>query len=163
MMTELGGSASYDVHDKATRSRNMSRIRGKDTKPELLVRTGLHRMGFRYRIHSPDLPGRPDMVFPKYRAIILINGCFWHQHECHIFKWPKTRKDFWRKKILSNKERDKRNMLLYQQLGWKVLVIWECALKGKKRRSVEEVVHTAANWLQFDDLNAEITGNTQAP
>ena len=102
-----------DVHDKATRSRNMSRIQDKNTKPELIIREGLHRQGFRYRLHSPRLPGKPDMVFPKPRAIILINGCFWHQHECHLFKWPKTRKDFWQKKIFSNRDRAKRNKLLY--------------------------------------------------
>lgn len=147
-----------DVHDDVTRSHNMSCISGKNTKPELTIRKGLHGQGFRYRLHNPLLPGKPDMVFPKYGAIILINGCFWHQHECHLFKWPSTRKEFWRKKILSNKERDKRNLETYQQLGWKVLVIWECALKGKERRPINEVIHTAANWLQFDNTTAEIIG-----
>jgi DNA mismatch endonuclease (patch repair protein) len=147
-----------DVVDKKTRSRMMSSIRGKDTLPELAIRHGLHRMGFRYRLHSPALPGKPDMVFPKYGAIILINGCFWHHHDCHLFKWPATRKVFWKKKILDTCERDRRNIETYHFRGWKVLVIWECALKGKTRRSVPEVVNTAANWLQYDQQDAQITG-----
>ena len=149
-----------DVHDKATRSRNMLSIRGRDTKPEMLIRQGLHHMGFRYRLHANNLVGKPDMVFPKYKAIILINGCFWHAHDCHLFKWPSTRKDFWREKILNNKKRDERNLNRYTELGWKVLVIWECAIKGKTRRPVSEVVNTAANWLQFDNQHSEIKGHT---
>ena len=147
-----------DIVSRQTRSRMMSNIAGKDTRPELAIRRGIHRMGFRYRLHNPDLPGKPDMVFPKYGAIILINGCFWHQHDCHLFKWPSTRKDFWRKKILGNKARDERNMATYAALGWKSLVIWECAIKGKSRRSINEVVNTAANWLQFDSRSSEIQG-----
>jgi DNA mismatch endonuclease, patch repair protein len=147
-----------DIVDKATRSRMMSGIRGKNSRPELAIRHGLHRMGFRYRLHYPALAGKPDMVFPKYKAIVLINGCFWHQHDCHLFKWPATRKTFWREKILSNKARDIRNLELYSKLGWKVLVVWECAVKGKTRRPLLEVVHTAANWLQFEQGDAEIEG-----
>lgn len=140
-----------DIVDKTTRSRMMSGIGGKNTKPEMLIRHGLHHIGFRYRLHVKDLPGKPDMVFPKYQAIILINGCFWHAHDCHLFKWSSTRKAFWRKKILDNKIRDERNIATYTELGWKVLVIWECAIKGKTRRPANEVVNTAANWLQSDD------------
>jgi len=147
-----------DIVDKKTRSRMMSGIRGKNTKPELLIRNHLHRLGFRYRLHNAQLPGKPDMVFPKYRAVIYINGCFWHQHHCHLFKWPSTRKEFWRKKISSNKQRDARNIKDCSESGWKVLVVWECAIKGKTRRPVSEVVHTVANWLQFDDQNSEIMG-----
>jgi DNA mismatch endonuclease (patch repair protein) len=147
-----------DIVDKTTRSRMMAGIGGKNTKPELLVRKGLHKLGFRYLLHTPALPGKPDIVFPKYKAVILINGCFWHAHDCHLFKWPSTRKDFWREKILSNKKRDERNLNKYTELGWKVLIIWECAIKGKTRRPVSEVVNAAANWLQFDDHNSEIKG-----
>lgn len=147
-----------DVHDKATRSRNMSSIRGKDTKPELLIRKGLHRMGFRYRLHYPGLPGKPDMVFPKYNAVIQINGCFWHQHECHLFKWPRNREEFWRNKISENKIRDRRNLEKTTALGWRTLVIWECALKGKTRRPLAKVINTAANWLRYDSQSAEISG-----
>ena len=139
-----------DVVDKKLRSRMMSGISGKNTKPEMLIRKGLHRRGFRYRLHKSDLPGKPDLVFPKYKAIILINGCFWHQHDCHLFKWPSTREEFWRKKILGNKARDERNLKIYSELGWKVLVIWECAIKGKTRRPLSEVIETAVEWLQLD-------------
>ena len=147
-----------DVNDKATRSSNMSRIRGKDTKPELVIRKGLHGLGFRYCLHNPRLPGKPDMVFPKYGAIILINGCFWHRHNCHLFKWPKTRVAFWRSKIQSNVARDTKNMRIYRAEGWKVLIIWECALKGRYHRDMWEVIQTAANWLQYDTQCAEIEG-----
>lgn len=139
----------------------MSGIRGKNTRPELVIRQGLHRLGFRYRLHYPGLPGKPDMVFPKYRAIILINGCFWHRHKCHLFKWPSTRRDFWKQKIESNVIRDRRNLKLYADRGWKVLTIWECALKGRERLPIDEVVHTAANWVQFDSIDAEIKGRAR--
>ncbi len=147
-----------DIVDKAVRSRMMAGIKGVNTRPELLVRKGLHRKGFRYRLHLEGLPGKPDMVFSKYGALILINGCFWHHHDCHLFKWPSTRKGFWRKKILANKARDLRNMATYNDLGWKSLVIWECAIKGKTRRPIDEIVNTAANWIQFDTQSSEIKG-----
>lgn len=150
-----------DIVDRVTRSRMMSGIRGKNTRPELVIRQGLHRLGFRYRLHYPGLPGKPDMVFPKYRAIILINGCFWHRHKCHLFKWPSTRRDFWKQKIESNVIRDRRNLKLYADRGWKVLTIWECALKGRERLPIDEVVHTAANWVQFDSIDAEIKGRAR--
>ena len=149
-----------DVVDKKSRSRMMSGISGKNTKPEMLIRKGLHRRGFRYRLHKSDLPGKPDLVFPKYKAIILINGCFWHQHDCHLFKWPSTREEFWRKKILGNKARDERNLKIYSELGWKVLVIWECAIKGKTRRPLSEVIETAVEWLQLDTQNSEVSGRS---
>jgi len=138
----------------------MSGISGKNTKPEMLIRKGLHRRGFRYRLHKSDLLGKPDLVFPKYKAIILINGCFWHQHDCHLFKWPSTREEFWRKKILGNKARDERNLKIYSELGWKVLVIWECAIKGKTRRPLSEVIETAVEWLQLDTQNSEVSGRS---
>ena len=147
-----------DVHDTARRSFNMSRIQGKNTKPELVIRRGLHQMGFRYRLHVKNLPGRPDMVLAKYRAIILINGCFWHRHNCHLFKWPETRAEFWKAKIESNVNRDNRNLNVYRAKGWKVLIIWECAMKGRSRRDLAEVIQTAANWLQYDIQCAEIEG-----
>ena len=149
-----------DVVDKKSRSRMMSGISGKNTKPEMLIRKGLHRRGFRYRLHKSDLLGKPDLVFPKYKAIILINGCFWHQHDCHLFKWPSTREEFWRKKILGNKARDERNLKIYSELGWKVLVIWECAIKGKTRRPLSEVIETAVEWLQLDTQNSEVSGRS---
>ena len=109
------------------------------------------------RVSESDKPG---MVFPKDRAIILINGCFWPQHDCYLFKWPSTREEFWRKKILGNKARDERNLKTYSELGWKVLVIWECAIKGKTRRPLNEVINTAVEWLQLDTQNLEVSGRS---
>jgi DNA mismatch endonuclease, patch repair protein len=98
------------------------------------------------------------MVFPRYHAVIFVNGCFWHAHGCHIFKWPSTRTGFWKEKINTNKSRDERNVRACIERGWKVLVIWECALKGKARRNLNEVIHTTANWIMYDSQSAEIGG-----
>ena len=147
-----------DVVSGTVRSRMMAGIKGSNTQAEMMIRKGLHRLGFRYQLHRKDLPGRPDMVFPRHRAVIFVNGCFWHAHSCHLFKWPSTRKDFWREKINSNRVRDKKNIAKCTEAGWKVLVVWECALKGKTKRKPEEVLHTIKNWLFYDSLNAEIEG-----
>jgi DNA mismatch endonuclease (patch repair protein) len=119
-----------DVVDKATRSRMMSGIRGKDTTPEKAVRSALHKAGFRFRLHVRDLPGKPDIVLPKYRTAIFVHGCFWHGHECRNFKWPKTRADWWRKKIEANKARDRKARTALRKLGWNVRVVWECEATG---------------------------------
>lgn len=119
-----------DVHSPETRSYNMSRIHGKDTKPEEKVRKYLFSQGFRYRKNDKRLPGKPDIVLPKYKTVIFVNGCFWHKHEgCKYFVWPKTNEDFWRAKILANVSRDQKSMKLLSELGWNVIVIWECELK----------------------------------
>jgi DNA mismatch endonuclease (patch repair protein) len=136
----------------------MSGIRGKDTNPELVVRKGLFRRGFRYRLHDARLPGKPDIVLPKYRAIVLVNGCFWHGHGCHLFKWPKTRQHFWKTKILGNVERDRRNLDLYKDEGWRVVIVWECALKGKERLSLDSVISSITQWLYRGEGNLEISG-----
>jgi DNA mismatch endonuclease (patch repair protein) len=149
-----------DIVDKVTRSKMMSGIRGKNTKPEILIRKGLHALGFRYRLHSPKLPGKPDIVLPKYRAIILINGCFWHAHNCHLFKWPSTRKKFWEAKILSNKMRDQENLKQYYDSGWKTLVIWECALKGKAKLPVKSVFDLIVHWIVYERANCNIQGKS---
>src|SRR5690554_3756341 len=107
----------------------MSRIRSKDTKPEMLIRRGLHRMGYRFRLHDNRLPGRPDLVLPKYRTVIQVRGCFWHQHDsphCPDSRLPKSRKDYWHSKLTRNRERDIMNDQLLDSLGWSVLVVWEC-------------------------------------
>lgn len=122
-----------DVHDKKTRSYNMSRIRSKDTKPELLVRKFLHASGFRYRLHVKDLPGKPDIVLPRYRTVIFVHGCFWHGHKnCKYFKIPATRKDWWNDKIARNIANDKNAIKNLKNEGWKVIIIWECDLKQAK-------------------------------
>ena len=147
-----------DVVDKETRSRMMSGIRGKDTQPELIIRKALHKEGFRYKLHDRYLPGKPDLVFPKYNAVIFVHGCFWHGHNCHLFKWPKSRSDFWKKKIARNKEVDKRNYKKLSEEGWYILTVWECALKGKKRLPIGEIVTRISCWLETGTRNLEIAG-----
>lgn len=116
----------------------MSRIKGKDTKPEEIVRKYLFSKGFRYRKNDPKLPGKPDIVLPKYRTVIFINGCFWHMHEgCKYFVWPKHNAEFWEKKIRDNAERDKKNYKKLEEQGWKVLTIWECGLKDTKDETLQ--------------------------
>lgn len=147
-----------DVVDSATRSRMMAGIRGQNTQPELLIRKLLHAQGFRYRLHYKSLPGRPDLVFPSRKAVILVNGCFWHGHDCRLFKWPATRKQFWKEKISSNVERDARNRVKYQASGWRTLIIWECALKGRTAWPIEVVIDWAAQWLLHEIGDIEIRG-----
>lgn len=123
-----------DVHDKATRSYNMSRIKNKNTKPEILVRKFLFANGFRYRINDKKLPGKPDIVLPKYKTVIFVNGCFWHGHEdCKYFKLPATRTGWWKEKIEKNIENDLKKHAQLKLAGYKVIVIWECELKGKTK------------------------------
>lgn len=123
-----------DVHSTETRSYNMSQIKDKDTKPEVMVRKYLFSKGFRYRKNDKRLPGKPDIVLPKYKTVIFVNGCFWHKHEgCKYFVWPKSNADFWKDKIISNVRRDEENYYKLFQLGWKIIIIWECELKPDKR------------------------------
>lgn len=123
-----------DVHDTKTRSYNMSRIKGKRTKPEDLVAKYLFAQGYRYRRNVKSLPGTPDIVLKKYRTVIFINGCFWHMHEgCKYFVWPENNAEFWKEKLLANKRRDEEKIKQLTSNGWKVLVIWECQLKSAAR------------------------------
>lgn len=118
-----------DVHSPEKRSYNMSQIKGSNTSPERAVRKYLFSKGFRYRKNVSTLPGCPDIVLPKYRTAVFVNGCFWHMHiACDKFVWPKTNADFWRKKILNNAERDKRNYAGLKSMGWRVIIVWECEL-----------------------------------
>jgi DNA mismatch endonuclease (patch repair protein) len=119
-----------DVHSKETRSYNMSRIKGKNTKPEMLVRKFLFSKGFRYRLHDKKLPGKPDIILPKYKTVIFVHGCFWHGHEgCKYFVVPKTRTEWWLNKINGNVANDRKKQLALEEAGWRVLNIWECELK----------------------------------
>ena len=131
-----------DVHDKVTRSYNMSRIRGVNTKPEETVRKYLFANGFRYRKNDRRFPGTPDIVLPKYKTVIFVNGCFWHKHEgCKDFVWPKNNAEFWKDKLGKNTERDQRNYALLEQQGWRVLIVWECELKpGVRASRLEKLV-----------------------
>jgi DNA mismatch endonuclease (patch repair protein) len=147
-----------DVHTRVQRSRNMAAIGGKNTKPEMIIRQELHRQGFRFRIHYSDLPGKPDLVFPKYRAVIHINGCFWHKHECHLFKWPENNEEFWREKIEKNCVRDSANLKELEAQGWRTLVLWECALKGRNKWPIDKVTEVISEWLRSGDGNADIAG-----
>ncbi|TLP45706.1 DNA mismatch endonuclease Vsr [Cohaesibacter sp. CAU 1516] len=147
-----------DIVTADVRSRMMSGIKGKDTKPELLVRKALHRSGFRYRLHVKGLPGKPDLVFPKWKAVIFVNGCFWHGHDCHLFRLPASRADFWREKIAGNVERDDRVVESLKTAGWRVAIVWGCALEGKERLDSEEVLSLLAEWLQGNAGTLEIRG-----
>ena len=118
-----------DNHTKEQRSYNMSRIRSKNNAPEEKVRKFLFSKGFRYRKNDKKLPGCPDIVLPKYKTVIFVNGCFWHKHNCKRFVWPSSNEEYWKKKILRNVERDEANAKALKELGWKVLVVWECELK----------------------------------
>lgn len=128
----------------------MSRIRSRDTKPELLIRSLLHRAGFRFRLHRKDLPGRPDIVLPKWRAVIDVRGCYWHAHGCHLFQKPQQNSEFWRSKLQANVDRDLRNALALERLGWRHLVIWECALRGKNKLGLDALDRTITEWIHSD-------------
>ena len=128
-----------DIKTKESRSYNMSRIAGKDTKPEELVRKYLFSKGFRYRKNVRKLPGTPDLVLPKYRTVIFVNGCFWHGHEgCKYFVWPKSNAEFWRQKIETNISRDQRKEAQLRDMGWNVMIVWECELRPPKRQATLE-------------------------
>lgn len=128
----------------------MSGIRGKDTSIEIQVRKGLHRDGFRFRLHDRKLPGRPDLVLAKHDAVIQVNGCFWHGHDCALFKMPSSNRGFWEEKIGRNRERDLRNRALLSDKGWRLLEVWECSIRGSAALGLSEVVARAGEWLVGD-------------
>lgn len=148
-----------DIVDKQTRSRMMSGIRATDTKPEISIRKELFSRGFRYRLHVKKLPGKPDLVLPKYHAVIFVHGCFWHGHQCSLFKWPKSNSEFWKKKITGNHKRDQKRISQLQAEGWKVLTIWECSFRGKYQIGLETVIDRAEKWLlscsEFENIQEE--------
>ena len=150
-----------DVVDKATRSRMMSGIQGKNTRPEMVLRRLLHAMGFRYRLYARGLPGKPDLVFPKYRAVVFVHGCFWHRHPgCRYTTTPATRPEFWQEKFAGTVERDRRAIERLSEDGWRVAVVWECALK---QRQDAEVAALLAAWLQGDKPFIEIPETPPEP
>ncbi|PKL79313.1 MAG: very short patch repair endonuclease [Candidatus Melainabacteria bacterium HGW-Melainabacteria-1] len=144
-----------DVLDPETRRFNMSRIKGQDTRPEMLLRRALHARGYRFRLHVRSLPGKPDLILPKYRSVILIQGCFWHVHGCHLFKWPATRREFWESKLRGNQARDAANRVALVEQGWRVIEIWECAIKGKQRLLLDEII------VRIEEALGEGPGLTQ--
>ncbi len=139
------------------RSRNMAAIKGKNTKPELDVRRALHARGFRFRLHRRDLPGNPDLVFPKLKAVIWVNGCFWHGHGCGAARVPLSRIDYWGPKIGRTKVRDAAAVAAISAMGWRSLTIWECSLRGKRSQGLESVVDMAAEWLAEGAETTEIS------
>lgn len=145
-----------DVVDSETRSRMMSGIRGKDTRPELEIRHQLHGLGFRYRLHDKHLPGKPDLVLKKYHAVIFVHGCFWHRHNCRLFKWPKTRPEFWKNKINRNHENDQKTLQKLQSTGWRVCIVWECSTGGADK-NVRTISKDIANWLKGNKTMLEIS------
>lgn len=131
-----------DSVDKRTRSRIMASVGQKSTGPELKLRKALHRLGFRYRLNDQRLPGSPDLVFPKYHAVIFVHGCFWHRHGCKYTTTPSTRKEFWIAKFKANIERDQRNINELKKLGWRVLIVWECEIKNDLEKNlISEITH----------------------
>lgn len=147
-----------DVLTLAQRQLNMRRIRSRDTKPEMIIRRGLHARGFRYRLHDRKLPGCPDMVFARYRAVFFVHGCFWHGHNCPMFKLPSTRQEFWYTKITANMFRDRNAQDILRKNGWRILVIWECALRGTSRWKLDNVLDACSEFLLNDIHQQVISG-----
>jgi DNA mismatch endonuclease, patch repair protein len=134
----------------------MAGIGPANTNPEMIIRRGLHALGWRYRLHAKNLPGRPDIVFPARHAVILVQGCFWHGHDCALFRWPSTREQFWRTKLTGNVARDRRVRDQLHDLGWRVLEVWECTLKGKARLPAGDVLARCAAFLKGAERFASI-------
>ena len=147
-----------DVLTRQQRSYNMSRIKGKDTKPELLVRKLLWANGYRYRLHAAKLPGKPDIVLPKYHAVLFVHGCFWHLHGCRFSIMPATRREFWEKKLKGNKQHDTRVFEKLRDVGWRVMIVWECALK--KKEDLDIVAQRIISWLHSDTSFSECEETT---
>lgn len=147
-----------DVHDPATRSRNMAAVRARDTKPELMIRRALHGAGLRYRLNVRDLPGKPDIVLPRYRSVVFVHGCFWHRHDCDLFRWPESRTEFWREKLDANAARDVKAADALEEAGWRQAVIWECALKGRKKRYFQDTMQRLIAWIRSDEQAITIGG-----
>lgn len=147
-----------DVVPPEVRSRMMAGIRGTNTNPELLLRRGLFAAGLRYRLHVRSLPGKPDMVFPRFKAVLFAHGCFWHGHNCPLFKMPSTRREFWETKITRNREVDARNEAALRDLGWRYGIVWECSLKGKSRLPFPDVIAQCSSWIRSKKATMEIRG-----
>lgn len=133
----------------------MSGIRAKDTKPEIAIRKALHARGFRFRLHDRGLPGCPDLVLPRYRAVVFVHGCFWHGHDCELFRLPQSRPEFWGPKIERNRENDAKHLAALLTRGWRVATVWECALRGK-HAGIDEVAGQLADWLRGTATDTEI-------
>lgn len=147
-----------DVVSPETRSRMMARIGPKDSDIELFIRRALHARGYRFRLHARNLPGRPDILFPRYRAVIQVHGCFWHQHDCSLFRLPSTNTDLWKTKLDENRARDLRTKAQLESLGWRVLEIWECSIRNQTKEGQGQVINQTAAWLNSYACSAAISG-----
>jgi DNA mismatch endonuclease (patch repair protein) len=150
-----------DIVTAEVRSRMMRGIRHKNSKPELTLRSALHKKGFRYRLHVKALAGKPDLVFPSRNAVLFVHGCFWHGHECHLYRTPTTRQVFWLSKIATNRASDLRAVSTLSEAGWRVGIVWECALRGVTRLPLEAVIIRCAEWLNGVEGRLEIRGEVQ--
>lgn len=154
-----------DIVDRQTRSRMMSGIRSKNTRIELRIRKALFAKGFRYRINDSRFPGKPDMILPRHRAAVFVHGCFWHGHECVLFRIPATNSEYWRSKIQSNRTRDEKVCRQLNGLGWRIAIVWECALRGPWRTSDSDLICKLASWLRDspEELTMIIKGTPPDP
>jgi DNA mismatch endonuclease (patch repair protein) len=147
-----------DTVDRLTRSKIMAAVGQKNTGAEILLRSALHRLGIRYRLHDRSLPGSPDLLLPRYRAVIFVHGCYWHGHGCYRSTIPKTRKTFWTRKFTANRARDDRKRSQLLEAGWRVLTVWECALKGKTAKPIDRTAMVVRAWLESSRSTGEIEG-----
>lgn len=147
-----------DIVSPEKRSEMMAGIKGKNTKPELQIRSGIHKRGFRFRICDKRLPGKPDIVFRKYKAVVFVHGCFWHGHDCSLFRMPTSRTKFWQAKIEKNRINDERARNTLLSTNWRVLEIWECALRGKGKRDFEATIDQISEWLLSTEQSMSIRG-----
>ena len=136
----------------------MAAVRSRNTGPELTIRRALHARGFRYRLHDPNLPGKPDIVLRRFRAVVFVHGCFWHGHDCPLFRMPGTRREFWEAKIGRNQERDAEVREALHLAGWRSLTVWECAIRGTRRLNFDELLDGISRWVEGDAAMAEFGG-----
>lgn len=136
----------------------MAAVRARDTKPELMIRKALHASGLRYRLNVRNLPGKPDIVLPRHRAVVFVHGCFWHRHECDLFRWPESRTEFWRDKLNANAAGDMKTAEALEKAGWRQAVIWECALKGRKKRDFQHTMQRLIAWIRSGEQAITIRG-----
>jgi DNA mismatch endonuclease (patch repair protein) len=148
-----------DTVDRQTRSKIMASVGQKDTGAELLLRRALHKIGLRYRLHDRSLPGSPDVIFSRFHAVVFVHGCYWHSHGCYRSTVPKSRHEFWAEKFEANRSRDERNVRLLHDSGWRVLTVWECALRGKNALPPHKVAGEVRAWLRGTDRQGQVSGN----
>lgn len=154
-----------DILTPAQRYKCMSAVRRENTVPEKLIRSILHKAGLRYRLHDKNLPGSPDLVFPCFHAVLFVHGCYWHRHGCYKSTVPKLRRDLWEEKFVANKERDARSVRSLRDSGWRVMIVWECALKGKTSYPADKIASAIKEWLRSSGTFTQIPKavNSQAP